>query len=249
MVLGSFPGLLEVRNNPDAGPLSPEQIKSLVRDLTRLRFIRPVVPFLLPPPAMILAGRVELGTTVLKKHDAAKKALIAAGRPADKIEQWPHLQVALMHSVLEFDQQLDELMQLQAQPYWQAAEPLEALEKKHRASNRRGPDAPAIPLASGTLPGGRFFLLPRVEMERQFAALRLIEVIRLYAANHEGKLPPTLAAIKETPLPVCPLTGKSFEYRLEGNQALLSAPSFRGRPVFDNLPLDYTITLQSQDRR
>src|SRR5262249_35100520 len=99
----------------------------------------------------------------------------------------------------------------------------EALEKKIRASRIRGPDAPAIPLAPMLLPAMQSVLLSQQRLERQFAVLRLIEAIRLYAANHEGKLPPSLTDIKDVPVPVCPVTGKSFEYRLEDDHAFLSA--------------------------
>ena len=60
-------------------------------------------------------------------------------------------------------------------------------------------------------------------MERDFTSLRIIEALRLYAYNHEGKLPESLDDIKEVPIPQSnPLTGKPFSYRLEGDTAVLT---------------------------
>jgi len=236
-LLGSFPGLLEVAGNPDAGPLPAEQIEKIVSQLTRLRFIRSNL-------SVPLADRIALGESVLKKHDAARKALAAAGRSPDKILQWPHLQVALMHSTLECDQYFDEVIQWQAFPYWQAAEHLEALEKKSGSPSVRGPDAPAIALVQRAGTMGLQAVRARDNVERAFTVLRLIEAIRLHAAIHEGKLPRTLADIKEVPVPTCPLTGKSFEYRIEGNRAFLSAPPFPRGPQNGIESLEYEITLR-----
>ena len=51
--------------------------------------------------------------------------------------------------------------------------------------------------------------------------VQYIEAIRIYAANHNGMLPPSLDAITETPVPIDPATGKSFEYKLDGSTATL----------------------------
>ncbi len=112
-----------------------------------------------------------------------------------------------------------------------------------------GPESPAIPLARLALPATQRVLLARDRLERQFVALRLIEAIRLYAANHQGKLPPTLADVKEVPLPVCPLTGKSFAYRVEDDKAYLSAPPTPKAAGPTIPPLQYEIRLRSMEER
>ncbi len=237
----SFPGLLEVVNNPDAGALPPEQIEKWKKTLALIGFNDLKVP---------VVEHALLAALIRGKHETAKKALIAAGRTADRIEKWPHIQVAMMHSLLEFDQVFDEMTQALGSPYWQVAERLEAFENKVRRSRIPGPDSPAIPLAPLVLPAVQKVLLARERLERQFTAFRIIEAIRLYAANHEGKLPPTLAHIKEVPLPVCPLTGKSFEYRPDGEVALLSAPPAPKSAGNSIQPLHYEIILrQAKDRK
>ena len=82
------------------------------------------------------------------------------------------------------------------------------------------------------LPGALFAF---ARTDRQLAALRCIEALRLYAAGHDGKLPPTLDDIKEVPIPSNPVTGKPFSYRLEGRTAVLEAgggPITRPRPQY-----------------
>jgi len=61
------------------------------------------------------------------------------------------------------------------------------------------------------------------ESQRGVAALRTIEAIRAYAAEHDGKLPASLDAIQGLPVPTNPVTGKAFPYRLEGKTAVLTA--------------------------
>ena len=53
----------------------------------------------------------------------------------------------------------------------------------------------------------------KARVERRLGLLRHVEALRLYAAEHDGKLPARLADIK-VPLPVDPFTGKAFLYGL-----------------------------------
>lgn len=67
-------------------------------------------------------------------------------------------------------------------------------------------------------------------LDRQVAAHRVLEALRIYAARHDGKLPATLADVKEVPIPLDPATGKPFGYRLDGKSALVTAPLIDNRP-------------------
>ena len=53
--------------------------------------------------------------------------------------------------------------------------------------------------------------------DRELAALTAVEAIRSYAATNGGQLPGTLDAVTDTPVPENPLTGKAFEYHLNGD--------------------------------
>lgn len=73
--------------------------------------------------------------------------------------------------------------------------------------------------------------------DREVAALTAVEAVRSYAAAHAGSLPAALADITETPVPVNPMTGKSFDYRVDGEMATLTAEDAK-------LPLVYTIKIR-----
>jgi hypothetical protein len=81
-------------------------------------------------------------------------------------------------------------------------------------------------------------------VDRQFAALRCVEGLRLYAAGHGGRLPAALADITEVPLPADPVTGKPFEYEADGTSARLSGPLPPGDRPASVHPLTYEITLR-----
>src|SRR5262249_12975418 len=68
--------------------------------------------------------------------------------------------------------------------------------------------------------------LPKVAMatnrlDRRFAALRVIEALRLYAFAHDGQLPEQLSQITAVPVPNDPGTDKPFDYKRDGPNAVL----------------------------
>ncbi|HEY7089455.1 MAG TPA: hypothetical protein VH518_15260 [Tepidisphaeraceae bacterium] len=75
--------------------------------------------------------------------------------------------------------------------------------------------------------------------DRQIAALTAVEAVRSYAAANGGKLPDRLDDVTDTPVPVNPLTGKPFDYKVDNDiaTATLSDPS-------SEAPLTYTIRIR-----
>jgi hypothetical protein len=209
-----FPGLLDVAHDRNAGPMTPAQIKASAAAISRR--------YLADKGAL---ERVRLALLIRAKHAGAKEALVDAGRPRAKVEQMPHLQVALLHAMQQFDRQYDTLIRWRTFSYAEAQKGLE--EAAGRISATRAPafllskDVPALPLFDARFAEHLFADCAR--LDRRVAALRCVEAIRLYAAAHGGRLPPTLAAVKEVPVPEDPLTGKPFAYRLENDTATLEA--------------------------
>jgi hypothetical protein len=66
------------------------------------------------------------------------------------------------------------------------------------------------------------------KVDREIAALRCVEAIRLYAVRHEGRLPQSLSDISEVPLPFDPITEKPFSYETANAIATLTAPPIPG---------------------
>ena len=70
----------------------------------------------------------------------------------------------------------------------------------------------------------------QVRLDRRVAALRVVEALRMHAASNDGKLPASLADVTVVPIPPDPVTGKPFEYRLDGDTAVLVGPGDRIAP-------------------
>jgi hypothetical protein len=222
----------------NAGPLPPEQARELGN-----RFVG--VANLLDVPRF--AGRWVFGLNVMRKHEEAKKALVAAGRPRDKVEAMPPLQVALLHALTEYDLEMDAMLKWQSEPWWETRPKLLELERQTRrlrpAENIFRRDGPALPLAGYLLPALNKIAFARVRTDRQIALLRCVEAVRLHAATHDGKLPASLAEIKDVPLPLDPATGKAFQYEIKGATATLRATVVEGRNDFSHAP-SYEIMLR-----
>ena len=58
-------------------------------------------------------------------------------------------------------------------------------------------------------------------MQQTIALLQTVEAIRMYGASSEGKLPNSLENLP-VPAPADPLTGKPFQYELNGDKAVLT---------------------------
>jgi hypothetical protein len=80
--------------------------------------------------------------------------------------------------------------------------------------------------------------------DRMMAALTAVEAIRSYAAGHDGKLPEKLEDATETPVPDNPVTGKPFEYHVDGQVATLGDHS--RYTVEAGQPLEFTIRIRRQ---
>lgn len=78
-------------------------------------------------------------------------------------------------------------------------------------------------------------------LDRNVAALQCIEVLRHYAATHDGQLPKQTTDITDTTVPKNPETQKPFGYRLDGSKAILDAAAPQGGRPRD--AVRYEITL------
>jgi hypothetical protein len=133
-----------------------------------------------------------------------------------------------MYEAYSYEYYYDNMAKWFNQPYPIARAGLQRASDEFKAARQRtGP--------SGMILAG--LLLPAVERvheasyrtERKIAGLRCLEALRMYAADHDGQLPERLADIKDVPLPIDPMTGRSFEYRrADPGHATLIAPAPAG---------------------
>lgn len=162
--------------------------------------------------------RLMMTAVALKAFPIAKQHLIAKGYPAEKVDTMPVAQVIAIYTADTYDELRDEMFKWFNVPYWQAKD---GINRAEQALQPFGKGREIVPLASLLLPAiGRANFAP-ARGDRRICELRVIEALRLYAAGHDGKLPAKLADITEVPIPIDPITGKEFDYRLEGDTAIL----------------------------
>jgi hypothetical protein len=133
----------------------------------------------------------------------------------------------------------DELFKTAYLPYSEARK-LEASQTNVFVEAKKGPFA----LFAMLFPALISARTAEVRLDRRVAMLRIVEAVRLYAAGHGGKLPDSIDAIKEVPIPLDPVTGDPFTLKIEGDVATLVPPD--AGLMF--LP-DYRISIRKPDAK
>jgi len=194
--------------------LGPEEYAELQRQLARL--------IDLAGPRYGSEGNLGLTFLVLKQYPQAREALIAQGRKAEDVDAMPALRVCIIYSLQQFRRLQDEEIKWLYLPDDLVGAGPDAAERQISDAREKFQGEPfnVFLSAPGRLRGAS------LKIERQIALLQVVEAIRLHAAEH-GSLPPTLDAIKAVPVPHDPATGKDFGYKIEGERAILSIPSFQ----------------------
>jgi hypothetical protein len=163
---------------------------------------------------------------------AAKVRLVKSGCKEEAIAKFPALQVVLLDQKHRYEIERDERLKLLAVPVWQV----------HPSSSANS----ALPLAkwpiSSLLPNVDKLRAEVAELERQVAILRYVEALRLYAAEHDGKLPAAAASIS-VPLPPDPVTGKAFAYSSDGTTAHLRGDSLARKGDPSSGSVHYSVTV------
>ena len=181
----------------------------------------------------------ELTYQALAIYPKAKAALIAKGRSAAQVEAMPVPQVLLLHSMDEFLRLRDDVFKWGPLPLNESEAGIKQANAALAAARTRGD---ALPDLLGLIPAVEKVRFATARADRRFAMLRTVEAIRLYAAQNDGKLPATLAAIKDVPIPLDPTNAKPFEYRVEGGTASLVGPAIPGSNA--NQAMVYKVTIK-----
>ena len=183
--------------------------------------------------------RLGVAAMASKIYPAAKRALLDQGRPAAEVDAMPVIQVALLHTIQQYQQVRDDGYKWLNVPYWQSIgrlDPSRARTVDQKLSN------PLLALFESLLPALNAARLASLRLDRQLDALECIEAIRLHAAAQDGKLPATLDAMKDAPVPIDVITGKPFSYTIDGDTAVLFAPEPPGAPA-RGYAIDYVLKL------
>ncbi len=167
--------------------------------------------------------------SVVQAYPRAKLYLRSQGMSAQQVDTMPVGKVMLMSSLDQYNVLRDDTFKWWNVPFWQAWPHIQQVEAQTELARKEGRGVPFIDV----LPSLGKARAQFVRLDKQFAALQTIEAIRIYAAAHEGRLPAALADIQEVPVPINPMTGEPFPYKLSGDSAVLEAPSPKGLSQYD----------------
>jgi hypothetical protein len=184
------------------------------------------------------ARRLGVAAMALKIYPEAKAALLAQGKPPAEVEAMPVVQVAALHAYGTYQRLRDDRFKWLGLPYAQSFAPLDQSAKPTPAEAFANPLLALFALLEPALNQAR---LAGLRLERQLDALQAIEAIRLHLAAHGGTLPARLEDIRIVPVPPDPITGRPFDYRVEGAAATLSAPVPPGVPPGTPWAIRYTL--------
>ncbi|MEX0716961.1 MAG: hypothetical protein WD066_10250 [Planctomycetaceae bacterium] len=162
-----------------------------------------------------LGDKAALGLLAMNAYPAAKLRLIERGRAADDVERMPVARVLM----IDIADTWDEAVQQDAK--WYHVPPAEAPANDPRRRWKKIDPDRDFAFVTSIVPAMQAVRGAQDRLDRQIALMQLIEAVRHYAAIHEGRLPAQLGDIEELPLPDDPITGKPFEYRLEGDSAVI----------------------------
>ncbi len=184
--------------------------------------------------------RREILLRILRGYPLAKRALVEQGMTREEVEAMAVGQVILLHAARQSDEFRDEFLKCISLPHWEAIPHMREMEERLSRGRRRWEEA--IPLNESYFPA-----LPAAEtafarLDRRFALLRVFEALRLYGAEHEGRLPERLDDLS-VPVPIDAVTGAPFTYRVEGGVAHVEGSPLPGRPC------RYEVRLASEDTR
>ena len=235
MMENMFPWLKRLEGAPLSDAQVQEAASGLQQSLDQFNLRRPAFANL--TQAALLTGY----------HPEAKRYLLARKYPAAQVDAMPVFQAVALAAFRQYRDSAEEVAKwalvedgfrhpgykAASETYRQAVRRLDLLFFRGLLNG----------LGGGESPFEKVYAAAR-RQDRRFAALRCVEALSLYAAAHGGKLPKSLADVTEVPTPNDPATGQPFEYRLEGDSAVLSAPLPPGPKPAPALLLSYDIKVR-----
>jgi hypothetical protein len=233
--LPQLPELQASLQAKEIAPLNAAQEKALLAGMTN---VLGAALFDLTPDVDHERLRFVLTGLSLKAYPEAKKALIALGHSAKEVESLPVIQAVALHAVMVYLQMRDDLNKWLLLPYAEGREGLEQADRQIRQAKAR---LNVLPLFM-VLPGVTKVAFAQARLERRIAALRCIEAVRMYAAAHDGTPPASLGLIKDVPVPLDPITGRTFEYKAAGDKATLYGPPPGKEPAHAGNVAHYELT-------
>jgi hypothetical protein len=214
----------------DTNPMSADQIKKLTVHIDKLLQLD-------SKPVKGVRGWLDERIKDEKLVQAARGRLVEYGLAEERVARFPADQVILLDQKREYEILRDEIMKVMALPVWQA--------EKLGVWNKTIPQGidPKKPLFAFLLPAIHKVRHAQARLEQRIALLRHVEALRMYAAEHDGKLPAKLSDLP-VPVPDDPFTGKPFRYEVDGATAHLRGSPPREQEKNPAYNLHYEVTIQ-----
>jgi hypothetical protein len=180
----------------------------------------------------------DVARLAMAAYGPAKEALIAAGRSPEEVDAYSVGRAIMMAVALEHRRNRDRCLVIASQPLHLAIRLARDLEEE-LASQRTTPlgSVGTTPIY-GWLDG---YLEAHARTQRHFAALRVIEAARRYAASNDGMLPPDFSALGELTDLTDPSTGKPFVLAQRGLSQSFQLQS----PAVGGLALNWIVRLRA----
>ncbi|MFO0844427.1 MAG: hypothetical protein U0797_18860 [Gemmataceae bacterium] len=208
----------------DPAPKGAEELKRIVGNLKEL--------FRYESPKVDAAGYVADKAGDAAHVKAARRRLLDAGLPAKDVAKYLPEQVVLVDEKLTFEAERDEVAKAVLLPHPEMERVLAGL------SARKGDEG----LFHRMVPATRKVKLAHTRLAQRLAMLRVVEALRLHAAE-EGEFPPKLADVR-VPLPADQFSGRAFEYKVEGGKAHLRGAVPAGYEKNGGFNVRYELTLR-----
>jgi hypothetical protein len=154
-------------------------------------------------------------------YPRAKQWLIDSGKTPEEVDEMSTPKVLGLWSVHRYQVVRDGLLKQITLPQAQRQKSYEEWENKMR-EDYQGSVLPIDALVNTMLPavGAAFNAEARNSMTTD--VLRIIEALRLYAAQNDGKLPEKLDDIVDVPIPpLDPFSGKPYDYNIKDGAAVI----------------------------
>jgi hypothetical protein len=222
--------LADFRDLDDSAPMSPDQFK---------KFIAHIEPLIGVNEEKVVkpSGGVRAWLDARNKDEglvsAARRRLVEVGLPEERVARFPADQVLLLDEKRAYEVRRDDLMKLMNVPTWQVEALSDPAKEMKALETALFPFEPAISKVRRA----------QARLEQRIGLLRHVEALRLYAAEHNGRLPATLAEFP-VPLPEDPFTGKPFRYEVTGDTAHFRGSPPRGEEKNPSFNIHYEVTIQ-----
>src|SRR5262249_23524576 len=173
----AFPGMADLVKTAKTRALSTDEIRDHLEKVADAGHFRRG----LEPGVALLAAQL---------YPDAKQLLLSQGHKAEQLEKMPVFQVSLLYAMSEYERMFDDLRKWNNIPFPEA---LAGLRKNRQSLGKRSPAGfEGWIFLTDMVPALEKVLWARYRIERAFAALRIVEAIRLHAAANDGKLPAKL---------------------------------------------------------